>query len=139
MLFLLFSIGDGSFALATDAIVEVVPLLDLKTMRQAPAGVSGLLEYRGRFVPVVDLSALELGRPAQRRLSTRIVVMSRPGVAEGLIGLIVEKATETIKLDPADFAPFAKGPDGLVQRVDLESLVPPALLAALPGQPAVPA
>lgn len=136
MLFLHFRIGDGSFALATDAIVEVAPLLDLKAMRQAPAGVSGLLEYRGRFVPVVDLCMLELGRPAQRWLSTRIVVMRRSGDAAGLIGLIVEKATATIQLDPADFAPFAKGPDGLVQRVDLESLVPPALLAGLPEQTA---
>jgi chemotaxis-related protein WspB len=97
--------------------------------------VSGLLEYRGRFVPVVDLSALELGRPAQRWLSTRIVVMRRPG--DGLIGLVVEKATETIQLDPGDFAPFAKGPDRLVQRVDLESLVPAALLAGLAEPAAV--
>lgn len=137
MLFLLFRIGDESFALATREIVEVVPLLELKTMRQAPAGVSGLLEYRGRFVPVVDLSVLELGRPARRWLSTRIVVMQRPGGGDGLIGLVVEKATETIQLDPGDFAPFAKGPDGLVQRVDLESLVPAALLAGLAEPTAV--
>lgn len=130
MLFLLFRIGEGSFALATEGVVEVVPLLELKSMRHGPAGVSGLLEYRGRFIPVVDLSMLELGRPAQRRLSTRIIVMRRPGDG-GLVGLVVERATETLKLDPAEFAPFAKGPEGLVQRVDLESLVPATLLASL--------
>jgi chemotaxis-related protein WspB len=41
-----------------------------------------------------------------------------------LVGLIAEQATTMLRLDPAEFAPFAKGPDGLVQRVDLSDLLP---------------
>ena len=139
MLFLHFQIGDDAFALAADRIVEILPLVELKKERHAPEGVAGSFDYRGRFTPVIDLCALELGRPARRRMSTRIV-MARlpegedPGEEDIVIGLIAENATETLRLDPADFAPFATGPRGLVQRADLESLVPVQLRAFARGE-----
>jgi chemotaxis-related protein WspB len=134
MLFLHFRIGGDSFALGTDGIVEVVPLSDLKQMRQAPDGVAGSLEYRGRFVPVIDLSVLETGTLARRRLSTRIIVMRHPADENLLIGLMAENATETLRLDPIQFTPFATGPHGLVQRIEVQDLVPPPLLTFLAGQ-----
>lgn len=126
MLFLHFQIGDGAFALAADRIVEILPLVELKQERHAPEEIAGSFDYRGRFIPVIDLCVLELGRPSRRRLSTRIIMVRLPE-DETMIGLIAENATETLRLDPADFAPFAPGPRGLVQRVDLESLLPARL------------
>jgi chemotaxis-related protein WspB len=129
MLFLHFRIGDDGFALAADRIIEIVPLMQLKKMRQAPEAVAGSFEYRGRYVPVVDLCALDMRRSARRRLSTRIIVVRHPHDEAGLIGLIAENATEMLRLDPAQFAPFAPGPHGLVQRVEVEDLLPASLLA----------
>ena len=137
MLFLYFRIGDEGFAMAIERIVEVVPLTELKKVRGAPDAVAGSFEYRGRFIPVIDLCTLELGRSARRRLSTRIIVMRHPQDDTVLLGLIAEKATEMLRLDPAEFAPFAPGPHGLVQRVELEDLLPVALLAAIRGQPVI--
>jgi chemotaxis-related protein WspB len=135
MLFLHFRIGGDSFALGSDGIVEVVPLSDIKLMRQAPTAVAGSFEYRGHFVPVVDLCALELDRPARRRLSTRIIVMRHPADETRLIGLIAENATEMLRLDPVQFAPFAVGPCGLVQRIEVEDLLSPALMKFLSQEP----
>lgn len=134
MLFLHFQIGDSNFALAIDRIVEVLPLVELNKERDAPDWIVGSFDYRGRFVPVADLCALELGRPARRRLSTRII-MVRPGSDEdAVIGLIAENAIETLRLEPADFAPFGTGPWGLVQRVELETLLPAGLQAYVRGE-----
>lgn len=135
MLFLYFRIGDEGFAMTIDPIVEVMPLTELKKVRQAPEGIAGSFEYRGRYVPVIDLCTLELGRPARRRLSTRIIVIRHPQDDTVLLGLIAENATEMLRLDPAEFAPFAPGPHGLVQRVQLEGLLPAALLTAVRSQP----
>jgi chemotaxis-related protein WspB len=66
MLFLLFQLGKERYALQASRVVEVVPLLELKQLPQAPKGVAGIINYRGRPVPVVDLCALTLG-PAGRR------------------------------------------------------------------------
>lgn len=124
MLFLLFQIGDDGCALAVDQVVEILPLVGLKKARHAPPGIAGSFDYRGEFVPVIDLSALELGRPAAARLSTRIIMTHYEGGGRfRLVGLIAENVTETLRCDPADFAPFATGPRGLVQRVDLGALL----------------
>lgn len=134
MLFLHFRIGDDSFALATERIVEIVPLTELRQMRQAPEGASACFDYRGSFVPAVDLCARELGRPARPWLSTRIIVVRHD--TAGLVGLVAEQATGMLRLDPDAFAPFAAGPHGLIQRVEVEDLVPPTLLASLARVPA---
>jgi chemotaxis-related protein WspB len=136
MLFLHFRLGDDSFALAAERIVEMLSLMPLRTIRQAPAAVVGLLEYRDRFVPVVDICALELGRPAHRRLSTRIAVVRHPADEAALFGLIAEQATEMLRFDAEDFAPFASGPHGPVQRIDLANLLPQPLLTYLSGESA---
>lgn len=127
MLFLHFQIGDNGFALAAERIVEILPLVELKVLRRAPEAIAGSFDYRGWFVPVVDLCELELGRPARRRLSTRIIIARLPEDESMFIGLMAENATETLRRDPADFAPFAMGPRGLVQRVEVENLVPARL------------
>jgi len=136
MLFLHFRIGEDAFALAVDGIVEILPLMDLRRVRDAAEGVAGSFDYRGRFVPVVDLCQLELGRPARRRMSTRIIVVRLPEDEQALVGLIAEDATETLRCDPADFAPFAAGPRGLVQRIELADLLPVGLRLALRFEPA---
>jgi chemotaxis-related protein WspB len=133
MLFLHFQIGDGNFALAIDRIVEVLPLVELNKERDAPDWIVGSFDYRGRFVPVADLCALELGRPARRRLSTRIIMVRLGSDEDALIGLVAENAIETLRREPSDFAPFATGPRGLVQRAELEGLLPAGLQAYVCG------
>ena len=124
MLFLHFQIGDDGFPLPSDEIVELLPLVDLKKARHAPKEVAGSFDYRGRFVPAIDLCELELARPARRRLSTRIIMVRLPDDGSTLAGLIAENATEMLRCDLKDFAPFASGPRGLVQRVELGRLLP---------------
>lgn len=144
MLFILFQLGADRYALPAGRVAEVLPLVALKALPGAPAGVAGLMDYRGAAVPVVDLSALALGRPAAARVSTR-VLMVRHGAGEGrLLGVIAERATGTIVLRPDEFqptgvandgarylGPVAAHPGGLIQRVELEALLTPALQAAL--------
>ena len=142
MLYLLFQLGRDRYAFEAGGIVEVLPLVEITPIPQAPLGVAGLFNYRGSPVPAIDLSALLLGQPARRQFSTRIVLVHYPdgrGEARKL-GLIAEKATGTLRADPTDFtdsgignagAPYL-GPvladaRGIVQRVDTQTLLPPVL------------
>ena len=75
MLFLLFQLGNDHYALDVAQIAEVMPLVGITRIPQAPPGVAGMFDCRGVPVPVIDLSQLMLGRPAQSRLSTRIIVV----------------------------------------------------------------
>jgi chemotaxis-related protein WspB len=105
MLFLLFQLGKERYALQASRVVEVVPLLELKQLPQAPKGVAGIINYRGRPVPVVDLCALTLGQPAAERFSTRIFIVNYPDDrgTNHLLGLIAEHATEMLRKDVNDF------------------------------------
>jgi chemotaxis-related protein WspB len=105
MLFLLMRLDGDRYALDTRAIAEILPLVDCRPVAGAPTGVAGIIDYGGTPVPVVDLSLLLLNRPALRRLSTRIVLVrsGKGSTAGGLLGLIAEQATETMRCDPADF------------------------------------
>ena len=96
MLFLIFELGKDRYALDVRQIAEVLPLVAVKQIPRAPKAMNGLFDYRGAPVPVIDLSQLTLGRPATRRLSTRIVLVHYPDKTgrTHLLGLVAEKATE---------------------------------------------
>ncbi len=146
MLYLLFELGADRYALDARAVAEVLPLVTIKHIPQAPPAVAGIFNYRGAPVPVVDVSQLALGRPAERRLSTRILLVNHED-DDGqprLLGLIVERVTQTVRRDESDFVPagvssaaapylgpVATDPRGLVQRVNAAALLPQEVRAVL--------
>jgi chemotaxis-related protein WspB len=146
MLFLLFELASDRYALDVDQIAEVLPLVRLKRIPQAPAAVAGVFNHHGSPVPVIDLSALMLGRPAESRLSTRLILVRYPDDRgePRLLGLIAEHATATMRRAPGDFVasgvtdddapylgPVATDARGVVQWVRPATLLPPAVQAAL--------
>lgn len=146
MLFVLFQLGRDRYALEAARLAEVLPLVRLKALPQAATGIAGVLDYRGVPVPVVDLSALALGRPAASRMGTRILVVrsaDHRGEAR-LLGLIAEQATETLRCEPGEFVPAGVasagapylGPvkvsaQGMIQWIALDRLLSQAVKEAL--------
>ena len=139
MLFLLFQLGKNRYALDIAQVAEVLPWVTITPLPRSPLEVAGVFNYRGAPVPVIDLCQLMLDRPARRLLSTRVVVMhyADESGAVRLLGLIAEGATETLRCDPARFCtsgvgtaaagalgPVALDERGVVQRVDLNGLLP---------------
>lgn len=138
MLFLLFQLDGHRYALDARDVVEILPLVTAKRTPHSPEGSVGLFNYRGRPVPLIDLSELVLGRPANARLSTRIILVERKGQGREahLAGLLAEQATELMRGEDASLAfsdathndtPYLRsiffGKDGFVQRVDANALV----------------
>jgi len=148
MLFVLFQIGTDRYALEAGRVVEVIPLLGLKSIPQAPAGVAGLFNYRGEAVPALDLAAITKGRPAAERLSTRILVV-RTEISQDrgrLVGLIAEQATSMLRKKPQDFVnpgimpaattylgPVLLDSEGVIQWVQVQKLLPEQLRQRLFG------
>ena len=141
MLFLKFRVGSESYALDSARIAEVLPLLEITRVPHAPAGIAGLINYRGGCVPVVDLSELVLGEPARPHISTRLILVH---YGEHLLGLIAEQATEIMRreagsfADPglaSDTAPYL-GPvtqDGVrsIRCIEVQKLLPAAVSSVL--------
>ena len=75
MLLLLFQAEGETYGLDTRQILEVAPYPECTALPHAPVYVAGLATWRGRTVPVIDLSALIAGKAAQPLLSTRLLVV----------------------------------------------------------------
>jgi chemotaxis-related protein WspB len=124
--------------LPASRVIEVLPLMNLKRVPGAPAGLAGVLNFHGTPVPVIDLNQMALGEPAARRLSTRIILVLYPlGAQESrALGLIAEHATNMIQRSIQDFietgvesddarflGKVAKDAGGLIQWIEVERLL----------------
>jgi chemotaxis-related protein WspB len=142
VLFLLVQLESECYAIEAGRIAEIVPMVAITPMPQAPAGVAGVFNYRGAPVPVIDLSQVTTGRPARRRLNTRLVLVHYADTSgqQRTLGLVAERATEMVRKDPAEFiragivdagtrdlGPFAAASRGFVRRIDIDALLPAAL------------
>lgn len=142
MLFLMMHLGDDRYVLNTGQISEILPVVELKKIPQAPPAVAGAFNYRGVPVPVVDLVQLVSGRPARPSFSSRLVLISYADASgqRHQLGVITEKATETIRLNPMDFGPCGVGSvntaylgpvtsdeRGLIQWIDPTRILPATL------------
>ncbi len=147
MLALLFYLGEECYALEADQVIEVIPAVDTRPVPHAPDYVAGLLSFRGRILPVLDMCQLTQKRAAKPFLSTRIVVVDfvdHDG-RRHLVGLIAERVTETslegseatvaggLEVAEAPYlGPVALGENGvMVQRIRVEQLLPKALIDSL--------
>ncbi len=142
MLFLVFQLDQDRYALDARQLVEILPLMEVKHLPQAPVGVAGMLDYHGVAVPVVDLSALALGRPAAARISTRVLIAE---LANGRrLALVAERAQELLQREAGEFAetgvavdaapylgPVTRDARGLVQWISPEQLLSPEVREAL--------
>jgi len=100
VLVLTFKIGADLYGLPAAAIEEVIALVHLRPIEDAPRGVAGDFNYHGVMVPAIDLCQLILDRPSHRRWSTRILLtrLAETDPPGKLIGLISENATELISV-----------------------------------------
>lgn len=114
MLYLQFFADDNRYVIAIKQISEVVPFVNLKTIPSLPGYAAGLLDYHGESVPVIDMCYLLSDRPCSRKLSTRIILayVVEKNNTNKLLGLLVEKATETCSVDNDGFVdPGMHNPD----------------------------
>jgi chemotaxis-related protein WspB len=106
MLMLLFNLGNSQYAISAREVVEVAPLVRLEAISMAPDYIAGLFNYRGKHVPVIDLSRLIIRRPCENSITTRMILVHLTGASgmQRMLGLIAEQVTETASMDPADFS-----------------------------------
>jgi purine-binding chemotaxis protein CheW len=104
--FVTLGIGREVFAVPVDTVLEILDMRELFRMPDAPAHLAGLIDVRGRSVPVVDLR-VKLGLPAASVTEgTRIMVLEVPIAGRQLVlGLIADRVYEVASLDDGRLEP----------------------------------
>ena len=76
--YLTFALGDEKFAIPVDHVQEVVEFGQVTKVPNAPEYMLGIINLRGRVLPLLD-TKLKLGLPATTRSSkSRIMVLDLP-------------------------------------------------------------
>jgi chemotaxis-related protein WspB len=100
MLVVTFRIGGAGYALRCDAVLAVIPEVQLRPLAQGAASLRGVFAYRGELTPVVDLCQLIAGYACPSRMSSRIALVRCQPTQGGprTLGLLAEHMTEARRL-----------------------------------------
>jgi purine-binding chemotaxis protein CheW len=107
--YLSFHVGPEEFAIGVLSVREIMGVLEITAVPQTPQYVKGIINLRGKVVPVVDLR-LKFGmEPAEYTQRTCIIVVDVPGEQRRmLMGVVVDSVSEVLNVTPAD---IEKAPD----------------------------
>lgn len=101
-LLVIFRVGDTRYGIGIDSVDEIILDLPVTPLPRAPKGVLGVMDVRGRVVPVFDLHhRFGIG---QRRATaeSRMVLVSLP---EGAVALPVDEVHEVASVDSSQVQP----------------------------------
>lgn len=91
-----FRLGDEEFAVNVGQVQEIVRLTTITAVPRSPDFVEGVINLRGRIVPVIDL-AKRFGMPGRARSKvTRIIITEVEGRT---VGMLVDAVNEVLRLD----------------------------------------
>jgi purine-binding chemotaxis protein CheW len=102
VLHVVFKVGTEEYVLPTETVVQIESFTGATLVPGAPRFVAGIVQIRGRVIPVIDMR-LRFGQPpSDASLDCRIVVGQH---GERLVGLKVDSAREVLKIPPSELKP----------------------------------
>src|SRR5580693_9027505 len=104
--YMTFKLGNELFAINVAQVREVLEVSTITRVPTAPDYMRGVVNVRGKAIPVVDLR-LRFGLPsAPDTVSTRVIVMELQLDGETtVLGGIADSVHEVIELDPSSINP----------------------------------
>jgi purine-binding chemotaxis protein CheW len=94
-----FRIGRETFGLPIALVREIVRVPEITSVPNAPDYIEGVINLRGRIIPVVDLRKRFGDMSGATSKKNRIVVVE---LENRLIGLLVHSASEVLRIPPSD-------------------------------------
>ena len=101
--YLIFQLGSEEFGTEVLKVREIMGVLDITSIPQTPAYVKGVINLRGKVIPVVDLR-LKFGLAPQEYTPRTciIVVRTRQADLDLMIGMVVDGVAEVLTLSETD-------------------------------------
>jgi purine-binding chemotaxis protein CheW len=113
-----FRIGSEMYGVRIAAVREIVRVPEITSVPNAPDTIEGVINLRGKIIPVMDLRKRFGQTDIQPDKKNRILVVE---IENKLVGLIVNAASEVLKIPPSEIeAPgsvFSEGESGYVTGV----------------------
>lgn len=94
-----FKSGNEYFGLKIEYVNEIVVYQEITQVPETPEYIKGLINLRGKIIPVIDVRTRFKMEPVEYNDRTCIIVVR---LQEMVIGLIVEQIAEVVEILPED-------------------------------------
>ena len=100
--YLTFVLCEEEYGIEILKVREIIGVMDITSVPQIPNFVKGVINLRGKVIPVVDLR-LKFGMPEKDHTKeTCIIVVD---VDETMMGIVVDTVSEVLEIAEADIEP----------------------------------
>jgi len=101
--YLTFALGNEEYGLPVLKVREIIKVMDITQVPQVPGHVRGVINLRGKVIPVIDLR-LKFGFPQQdytERTCIIVVDVAMSG-ANVMMGIVVDSVSEVLNVASAE-------------------------------------
>jgi len=97
--YLTFGLAEEEFGLEILKVREIIGMMDITAVPLTPAFIKGIINLRGRVIPVMDLRS-KFGMPSCEHTAATCIIVVYVGQVE--VGIIVDRVSEVMDITPAD-------------------------------------
>ena len=117
--YLTFALAEEEYGLPVLKVREIIKSMDVTAVPQVPAHVKGVINLRGKVIPIVDLR-IKFGLPAQEPTERTCIVVVEIQAEERrlMLGTVVDCVSEVLNISTEEIEPT---PD-FGQRLDTDYL-----------------
>lgn len=113
--YLAFQLGREEFAIQVLKVREIMGIQDITAVPQTPVYVKGVINLRGKVIPVVDLR-LKFGLPEieyTQRTCIIVVQIQGPEGSVSLTGIVVDEVSEAVNITAGEIEDTPDFGDGV--------------------------
>jgi purine-binding chemotaxis protein CheW len=90
-----FTIGQEEFGLGIQSIQEINRMVEITRVPNSPEFVSGVINLRGKVIPIINLRKRFGFPPKESDRNTRIIVVE---LGEMVVGFVVDSVSEVLRI-----------------------------------------
>ncbi|HWR21900.1 MAG TPA: chemotaxis protein CheW [Feifaniaceae bacterium] len=100
--YLTFLLGEEVYGIAIGDVIEIIGVLPVTPLPKAPDYLKGIMNLRGKIVPVIDVR-LKFKKPAAKYTERTCIVVVE--VQEMTVGLLIDEVSEVLTIESRDIVP----------------------------------
>lgn len=101
--YLTFALSQEEYGLPVLKVREIIKMMDITSVPQVPGHVRGVINLRGKVIPVVDLR-MKFSFPSQDYTERTCIVVVEVALTTGnvMMGVIVDHVSEVLNIAPEE-------------------------------------
>ena len=97
-----FRLANEEYGLDIMGVQEIILMGEITEIPEVPEFIRGLINLRGKVIPIVDLRKRFLLEACETTEHTRIVVVNASG---STLGIVVDAVNEVLRIEPSQIEP----------------------------------